>query len=168
VCTLGGCGDDTPPQSANADSSYDSPRAAWRRLLACTRLRAQSLRRSLAKKKGTRMGALVYLAAAAVVVAATVVAAVVAAPHVAAAAVTEQEDQNNDPANITAAETVIVTHRIYLRKSLQRPLPLIPRYSGRKIWCKKSRCSVSTGFIRFIPTDRPGTDPAESAPSALR
>ena len=56
------------------------------------------------------------LAAAAVVIAAAVVAAaVVAGPHGATAAVAEQEDQNDDPANITAAETVIVTHRNYLR-----------------------------------------------------
>ena len=55
----------------------------------------------------------VVLAAAAVVVAAaviaTAVAIVVAAPHI-TAAVAEQQDQDDDPANVTTAETVIVTH----------------------------------------------------------
>ena len=51
------------------------------------------------------------LAAAAVIIA----AAVVAAQQVAATAVAEQDDDQNDPANITAAETVIVTHNQYLR-----------------------------------------------------
>ena len=85
------------------------------------------------------MGAPFCLAAAAVVVTAAAVTAAVAAPH-GAAAVAEQQDQNDDPANITAAETVIVTHRIYLREILQRQLPLIPRYSSGDFWCKKSRC----------------------------
>ena len=40
-------------------------------------------------------------------------AAVGVAAH--ATAVTEQEDQNDDPANVTTAETVIVTHKNYLR-----------------------------------------------------
>ena len=89
--------------------------------------------------KGARLGTLfVYLAAAAVVVAAAVVIAEVAAPHIAAAAVAEQEDQDDDPANVTTAETVIVTHINYLRKILQRHLPLIPRYSGARIWCRKT------------------------------
>ena len=51
------------------------------------------------------------LAAAAVVVA----AAAVAADKGTAAAVAQQQDDQNDPANITAAETVIVTHNQYLR-----------------------------------------------------
>ena len=81
------------------------------------------------------------LAAAAVIFAAAAVAAAVAAQHI-AAAVAEQEDQDDDPANITAAETVVVTHKIYLRKNLQRSVPLIPRYSAGGIWCggcKKKR-----------------------------
>ena len=81
------------------------------------------------------------LAAAAVIVAATaaviVVAAAIAAPG--AAAVAEQEDQNDDPANITATETVVVTHKDYLRKFLHGCLPLIPRYSDSGIWCKGRR-----------------------------
>ena len=60
------------------------------------------------------------LAAAAVVVAAAVIAAAVAAPHGAAAAVAEQEDQDDDPANVTAAKTIIVTHKTYLREILER------------------------------------------------
>ena len=48
------------------------------------------------------------LAAAAVIVAAAT--AVVATQQVATAAVAQQQDDQNDPANITAAETVIVTH----------------------------------------------------------
>jgi hypothetical protein len=49
------------------------------------------------------------LAAAAVIVAAAT--AVVAAQQAAiATAVAQQQDDQNDPANITAAETVIVTH----------------------------------------------------------
>ena len=90
----------------------------------------------------------IYLAAAAVVVAATVViviAAAVAAPG--AAAVAQQEDQDDDPANVTAAETVIVTHRNYLRKILRGCLPLIPRYSAGRIWCEKSRYFQSTGLL---------------------
>ena len=80
---------------------------------------------------------LIYLAAATVVDAAAVVGIVVATAVAApgAAAVAEQEDQNDDPANITATETVIVTHIHYLRKNLQRQSPLIPRYSGVAIWC---------------------------------
>ena len=58
------------------------------------------------------MGTLFFtLAAAAVIVA----AAVAAAQQVAATAVAQQQDDQNDPANITAAETVIVTHNQYLR-----------------------------------------------------
>ena len=59
------------------------------------------------------MGTLFFtLAAAAVVVAATAVAAT---QQVATTAVAQQQDDQNDPANITAAETVIVTHNQYLR-----------------------------------------------------
>lgn len=73
------------------------------------------------KKQGARMGAHFYcLAAAAALITAAViaaaVAAVIAAAHIAAAAVAEQKDQDDDPANITTAETVIVTHKINLRK----------------------------------------------------
>ena len=57
------------------------------------------------------------LAAAAVVIAAAVIAASVTAQHI-AAAVAEQEDQDDDPANVTAAETVIVTHKTYLQNFL--------------------------------------------------
>ena len=67
------------------------------------------------------MGApFIYLAAAAVVVTAAIVAAAVAAaaPHGTATAVAEQEDQDDDPANVTAAETVIVTHKTYLQNFL--------------------------------------------------
>ena len=68
------------------------------------------------------MGApFLLLAAAAIVVAAAIIAAAVAAgKHVTAAAVAQQQDQNDDPANITAAETVIVTHNYYLQKFHQR------------------------------------------------
>jgi len=89
------------------------------------------------------------LAAAAVVVTAAaviiVVTAAIAAPGT--AAVTEQEDQDDDPANITTAETVIVTHIYYLRKSFQRFSPLIPRYSGREIWCEKAGMQMHTDFM---------------------
>ena len=84
------------------------------------------------------------LAAAAVVFAAAVIAAAVAAQHI-AAAVAEQEDQDDDPANITAAETVVVTHKIYLRKKLQRSVPLIPRYSAGEIWC--GGCKKEKGVL---------------------
>ncbi|MBQ5608261.1 MAG: hypothetical protein IIU86_04480, partial [Oscillospiraceae bacterium] len=56
------------------------------------------------------------LAAAAVVVAAAVV---IAAQQVTATAVAEQNDNQNNPANITATETVIVTHNQYLRNFLR-------------------------------------------------
>ena len=52
------------------------------------------------------MGAHVFLAAAAVAFAAAVITAV----QTVVAAVAEQEDQDDDPANITATETV-VTHK---------------------------------------------------------
>ena len=105
------------------------------------------------------------LAAATVVVAAAaaiiVVAAAVAAPG--AAAVAEQQDQDDDPANITAAETVVVTHIHYLRKNLQRHLPLIPRYSGAGIWCEKYR----RGFpLRYAVFDYAG-EPSINSPSKM-
>ena len=99
-------------------------------------------------------GAVFVLAATAVVVTAAIVAAAVAATeHGTAAAVAQQEDQDDDPANITAAETVIVTHKIYLREILQRHQPLIPRYSREDFWCKKRtgypvRFSYATGVLR--------------------
>ena len=53
------------------------------------------------------------LAAAAVIVAATVVACI--KQTVAATAVAEQNDNQDNPANITATETIVVTHNKYLR-----------------------------------------------------
>ena len=51
------------------------------------------------------------LAATAVIVAATAAAAVAVAQEAAiATAVAQQQDDQNDPANVTATETVIVTH----------------------------------------------------------
>ena len=52
-----------------------------------------------------------YLAAAAVVVAATVVTAA----QQTATAVAQENENQNDPANVTAAETIVVTHIKYLR-----------------------------------------------------
>ena len=57
-----------------------------------------------------------FLAAAAVVIAAAVV---VAQEIAATAAVAQQQDDQNDPANVTATETVIVTHTQYLRNFLR-------------------------------------------------
>ena len=57
----------------------------------------------------------VVVAAATVIV---VIATAVATPG--ATAVAEQKDQDDDPANVTAAETIIVTHRNYLRKNSSR------------------------------------------------
>ena len=54
-------------------------------------------------------GDLFYLAAATVVIAAAATA-VVGGHQSAATAVAEQQDDNDDPANVTAAETVVVTH----------------------------------------------------------
>ena len=90
---------------------------------------------------------LIYLAAAAVVVAAImVVAAAIAAPGT--TAVAEQEDQNDDPANITAAETVIVTHIHYLRKNLQRQSRSFQDIPGQPFgarWEKeRARCLLAT------------------------
>ncbi len=51
------------------------------------------------------------LAAAAIIIAATVVAGI---KQTTAAAVAEQQDNQNNPANITATQTVI-THNQYLR-----------------------------------------------------
>ena len=50
------------------------------------------------------------LAAAAIIIAATAAAIAVAQKATATAAVAQQKDDHNDPANVTAAETVIVTH----------------------------------------------------------
>ena len=55
----------------------------------------------------------IVLAAAAVVVTA---AAVAAAQERTAAAVAQNEDQNDDPANVTATETIIVAHNKYLQE----------------------------------------------------
>ena len=60
---------------------------------------------------GARLGAPVSLLAA---------AAVVGKTYAVAAAVAEQEDQDDDPANVTAAETVVITHKTYLREILER------------------------------------------------
>ena len=109
------------------------------------------------------------LAAAAVVIAAAVIAAAVAAPHVTAAAVAEQENQNDDPADVTAAETVIVTHKYYLQEFLSGCLPLIPRYSGERIWCKKYRRGIPLRYGMYLdyPHRPSGYLPsAESARSA--
>ena len=54
-------------------------------------------------------------AATAVVVAA---AAIAAAQETVTTAVAQQQDDQNDPANITAAETIIVTHNPYLQNSI--------------------------------------------------
>ena len=69
-----------------------------------------------------------YLAAAAVVVTAAAIAA--AQEGVATAAVAQDEDQNDDPAEVTATETVIVAHNKYLRKffsGLSRSFQDIPK-----------------------------------------
>ena len=68
----------------------------------------------------------IYLAAS--MIAATAAAVVVANQAVAAAVAQEQNNQD-DPANITAAET-IVTHNQIPPKFFRGDLPLIPRYSG--------------------------------------
>ena len=89
------------------------------------------------KKTSAPFGALGHrLAAAAVVVAATA-AAVVIAGHIAAVitAAAEEDQQDDDPAPVTTAET-IVAHKKYLRNFVAG-LPLIPRYSKYKIWCKR-------------------------------
>jgi hypothetical protein len=62
---------------------------------------------------------LLLLAAAAVIVAATATTVATIVEQTAATAVAEQNDDQNDPANITAAETVIVTHNSYLRNILR-------------------------------------------------
>ena len=73
-------------------------------------------------KKGRvfrRAPILSQLAAAAVIVAATA-AVITAAQEIAVAtAVAQQQDDQNNPANVTATETVIVTHNQYLRKLLR-------------------------------------------------
>ena len=60
-----------------------------------------------------------YLATAAAVVVAATAAAVIGVHQAVATAVAQQQDDQNDPANITAAETVIVTHNQYLRNFLR-------------------------------------------------
>ena len=55
-------------------------------------------------------------------------AAVVAGAQSAATAVAQEQDDQDDPANITAAET-IVTHNQIPPKFFRGDLPLIPRYS---------------------------------------
>ena len=67
----------------------------------------------------------IYLAAG--VIAATA-AAVVVANQAVTATVAQQQDDQDDPANITAAET-IVTHNQIPPKFFRGDLPLIPRYS---------------------------------------
>ena len=59
------------------------------------------------------------LAAATVVVAATAATVVAACEQATATAVAQQDEDQDDPANITAAETVIVTHNPYLRNFLR-------------------------------------------------
>ena len=68
---------------------------------------------------------LYYLAAG--VIAATA-AAVVGVHQTVATAVAQEQDDQDDPANITAAET-IVTHNQIPPKFFRGDLPLIPRYS---------------------------------------
>ena len=93
------------------------------------------------------------LAAAAVVVAAAAIAAtaVVGAQNTAAAVAQEQDDQD-DPANITAAET-IVTHNQIPPKFCRGDLPLIPRYSD---YAKR---------FKIISKVRRGKRPGQPAPS---
>ena len=72
----------------------------------------------LPMKKGAPESAPFFysLAAAAIIIAATVVAGI---QHAAATAVAQQDENQNNPANVTAAETVIVTHNQYLRNFLR-------------------------------------------------
>ena len=93
---------------------------------------------------------LICLAAAAVVIAATVIAAAIVCQHIPAAAVAQQEDQDDDPANVTATETVVVTHKNYLRKFLRGCLPLIPRYSEVAIWCRGRRYLCINGMRAIL------------------
>ena len=118
------------------------------------------------------MGRPLYLsAAAAVIIAAAVVAAVVAATaHITAAAVTEQENQNDDPANITTAETVVVTHINYLRNFLEaarcRSFQDIPE---AVFGAKKADALKSIGFAYVLnPTDRRGICLLRSEPAVRR
>ena len=70
------------------------------------------------------------LAAAAVVLAAAAAAVAAAQEGVATATVAQDEDQNDDPAEVTATETVIVAHNKYLRKffsGLSRSFQDIPQ-----------------------------------------
>ena len=72
----------------------------------------------LPMKKGAPESAPFFysLAAAAIIIAATGVAGI---QHAAATAVAQQNENQNNPANVTAAETVIVTHNQYLRNFLR-------------------------------------------------
>ena len=72
----------------------------------------------LPMKKGAPESAPFFysLAAAAIIIAATIVAGI---QHAAATAVAQQDENQNNPANVTAAETVIVTHNQYLRNFLR-------------------------------------------------
>jgi hypothetical protein len=108
------------------------------------------------------MGApFIYLAAAAVVVTAAIVAAAVAAAeHGTAAAVAQQEDQDDDPANITTAETVVVTHKNYLLvfiSGISRSFQDIPE---EEFGAKKKKPAGVSGWFCYVlrPTDRRGTD----------
>ena len=74
------------------------------------------------------------LAAAAVVVTA---AAIAAAQERTATAVAQDENQNDDPANVTATETIVVAHNHYLQK-FSADDPLIPRYSPATKRCNDS------------------------------
>ena len=71
-----------------------------------------------------------YLAAAAVIVAATAATTVVGAHQAIATAVAQKNQNQNDPAEVTATETVIIAHTKYLREFFRGDLPLIPRYSA--------------------------------------
>ena len=51
--------------------------------------------------------------------AAAIVAAQEIVPAAVIAAVAEQQDQNDNPANVATAETVIVTHKEYLREYIR-------------------------------------------------
>ena len=72
----------------------------------------------LPMKKGAPESAPFFysLAAAAIIIAATIVAGI---HQAAATAVAQQNENQNNPANVTAAETVIVTHNQYLRNFLR-------------------------------------------------
>ena len=80
-------------------------------------------------KKGRPIGRPVcILAAAAVIVAAAVVALISVAAQAVVATATEQDEQDDDPANVTAAETVIIHKNTSIFS--WRLSSLIPRYSA--------------------------------------